>query len=432
MGLKAHRSFARRTPHRHVVWGVGASVNLMTMIHRSSLAVAGLVAADRFNISATELATFTVVQLAVYLAMQLPAGIFIDRLGPRVVLAAALAVQTVAQAVFAVAPTYSVALVARAFVGLGDAAVFISVLRLIAATYEPRGVPVASQALAVSGQSAVLIATVPMAAALDEFGWTNTYLATSALGLIPLAVLLVVVPREPVAAPREPLHVRDEARRIAEVWSHPGTRLAFWAHFSSPFVGNTMTLLWGYPFLIYSQDIAAVSARLLVSSVVISAVAAGFPVAVFVRNRPRHRSLAVMAVSSANFGTWVAVLAWQGPAPAWLIGFAFALAGIGVSVSMIAFDIVRTFNGGDRQGTAAGLVNQGGFVATLTCVLLVGAVLDLVDGGKGRGGAYSPMSFRLAMLVVPVVLAIGTVQVLRYRLKVRAHLTSASSALSAN
>ena len=40
-------------------------------------------AARRFDISAAQLSTFTVLQLAVYAGMQIPVGVLLDRFGPR-------------------------------------------------------------------------------------------------------------------------------------------------------------------------------------------------------------------------------------------------------------------------------------------------------------------------------------------------------------
>ena len=47
------------------VWGAGLSVYLLAVFNRSSLGVAGLLAAERFEIEATALALFTVLQLVV-------------------------------------------------------------------------------------------------------------------------------------------------------------------------------------------------------------------------------------------------------------------------------------------------------------------------------------------------------------------------------
>jgi hypothetical protein len=37
-------------------------------------------------------------------------------------------------------------------------------------------------------------------------------------------------------------------------WAHPGTRLAFWSHFTTPFAGTAFVLLWGMPFLTAGED----------------------------------------------------------------------------------------------------------------------------------------------------------------------------------
>jgi len=88
-----------------LVWGVGLLVYLLAVFHRSSLAVAGLVASERFDISASQLATFTMLQLLVYAGMQVPVGLLVDRWGSRSVLVAALLVMTAGQAGVALATT---------------------------------------------------------------------------------------------------------------------------------------------------------------------------------------------------------------------------------------------------------------------------------------------------------------------------------------
>src|SRR3954465_3861182 len=96
-------------------------IYVLAVFHRSSLGVAGLVATERFEISASQLATFTMLQLLVYAGMQVPVGLLCDRFGSRSVLLVGTTVIGLAQVGFAFAGTYVVALVARGFVGVGDA-----------------------------------------------------------------------------------------------------------------------------------------------------------------------------------------------------------------------------------------------------------------------------------------------------------------------
>ena len=74
-------SIERRSRQAWTIWVVGLLVYMLAVFHRSSLAVAGLAAADRFDIGASALATFTMLQLLVYAGMQIPVGLLVDRFG---------------------------------------------------------------------------------------------------------------------------------------------------------------------------------------------------------------------------------------------------------------------------------------------------------------------------------------------------------------
>ena len=80
-------------------------IYVLAVFHRSSLGVAGLVATERFDISATQLATFTMLQLLVYAGMQVPVGLLIDRFGSRSVLLGGLVMMTAGAGVLRVRAT---------------------------------------------------------------------------------------------------------------------------------------------------------------------------------------------------------------------------------------------------------------------------------------------------------------------------------------
>jgi hypothetical protein len=84
---------------------------------------------------------------------------------------------------------------------------------------------------------------------------------------------------------------------------------------------------------------------------------------------------------------------------------------------MIGFDLARTFNPPTRIGSASGIVNTGGFIATLTAVALVGVVLDHV--APAGPSTWNVDAFRAAMTVQYPVWALGIVQILRYRRRAR-------------
>jgi nitrate/nitrite transporter NarK len=114
---------------------------------------------------------------------------------------------------------------------------------------------------------------------------------------------------------------------------------------------------------------------------------------------------------------WAVVLLWPGRAPHWLLVVLVMVLAVGGPGSMVGFDLARTFNPPTRLGSANGIVNVGGFVASLGTVALIGIVLDIV--APGGPSTYTVDSFRVAMSVQYIVWVLGLTQILRYRRKAR-------------
>jgi MFS family permease len=404
------------------VWVVGLLVYLLAVFHRSSLAVAGLAATERFDISAAQLATFTMLQLLVYAGLQIPVGLLVDRFGSRAVLVVGASVLTCAQAGFAFADSYGLALVARVFVGMGDAMTFICVLRLVNTWFSPRRIPLITQLTGVLGQLGAIIAAVPMTWALSNLGWTRSYLLAASLGIFMVVALLLVVHDAPGSRSLRGATLGLAAIResLAESWEHPGTRLGFWMHFSTQFSATVLGLLWGYPFFVKGEGLSERAAGVLLTVMVVAVMTAGPVLGWRVTVRPWHRSTLVLGIVSAVVASWTVVLVWPGNAPLWLLVWLVVVTGVGGPASMIGFDLGRTSNPPHRLASATGIINQGGFYASLILVIAIGLILDWRT--PGASSDYTPSAFRWAMSFQYVLWGIGLVQIWRYRVKARARL----------
>ena len=136
----------------------------------------------------------------------------------------------------------------------------------------------------------------------------------------------------------------------------------------------------------------------------------------FTARHPLRRSWLVLTVIITTATAWTAVLAAPPPAPHWMLVVLVVVIAFGAPGSMIGFDYARTFNPGHRQGAAVGIVNIGGFVASLLVAFGVGVLL-------GPGG-YTPAGFRLAWCVQYVVWSVALVGVLLARRKARRKLAA--------
>ncbi|MGA8210088.1 MAG: MFS transporter [Nocardioidaceae bacterium] len=404
------------------VWGTAVAVYFLAIFHRSSLGVAGLVAADRFHITASQLSTFTVLQLLVYAGMQIPVGVLLDRFGPQRLLVVGTLLMTLAQLGFAVTGTYTGALLARIFVGMGDAMVFISVLRVIASWFPPVRSPMMTALTAGIGQSGALLAAIPLSRALAAYGWTPSFVASASVGLV-LGLMVVLVVRDvPPGAPvaRTAKDARTVGRDLRLAFADPGTRLGLWSHFTTQFASNVMGLLWGFPFFVHAQHRSATEAGALLTLLVVVFILGGPVVGGYIGRHPWQRSTVVLAIVAAMALTWTVVLLLPGDSPTWLLCVLVVTTGLGGPGSMIGFDLARTFAPAARLGQASGIVNVGGFLASLLTIFGIGLVLDVVTPGASTD--YSAGAYRWAMCVQYVFWIVGSIQVYRYRYRARVHL----------
>ena len=401
-----------------LVWSAAICVYILAVFHRTSLGVAGLVAAERFHITSAQLATFTMVQLLVYAAMQIPVGAMLDRVGAKKLLVTGVFLMTGGQFAFAFAGTFGAGVAARVFVGLGDAMIFISLVQLVALWFPPGRTAMITQLTGVLGQIGALAATAPLSLALRSFGWTRAYAAAAGVGVVLGIVLIIVVRDSPYADHhRDELKMQAVGRALKLAWAEPGTRLGLWSHFSAQFGATVFALLWGFPFLVSGQGLTPGAASGLLIVMTVTTVVTSPLVGAFVTRWPYSRSTLILWIVSSIMVVWAVVLLWPGRAPLWLLVVLVMVLAVGGPGSMVGFDLARTFNPPTRLGSANGIVNVGGFVASLGTVALIGIVLDKV--APGGPSTYTVDSFRVAMSVQYLVWVLGLLQILRYRNKAR-------------
>lgn len=401
-----------------VIWAVGLVAYVVGVMQRTSLGVAGLDAAARFHAGPAALSGFVVLQLLVYASLQVPAGVLLDRFGARVLVVAGAVIMAAGQLLLAVATALPLAISARLLVGAGDALTFISVLSVIGAWFPARRVPLMTQLTGLIGQLGQVLSAIPLAALLHGSGWGTAFASAAALGLAVAVAVAAVLRNRPPGAPVPPPAAtpREVLDGLAHSWREPGTRLGLWTHTGTQFSGTVFALLWGVPYLVAGQGFTPAEASALLTLLVAVGILAGPLFGEFTARHPLRRSWLVLTVIAATAATWTAVLATPPPAPRWLLVLLVVVLAFGAPGSMIGFDYARTFNPGHRHGTAVGIVNIGGFTASLLVALGVGVLL-------GPGG-YTPEGFRVAWCVQYVVWAVALAGVLVARRNARRKLAA--------
>ena len=265
-----------KKPYAPLVMTIGVTAYVLSVSQRSSMGVAALEAADRFQTNAEQLATLASAQLLVYALMQIPVGILLDRFGPKLLLAAGALAMAFGQFIVAFSTELGLAVAGRMLVGFGDAFTFISMIRLVNGWYTGKRASQLQQWLGNGGQLGQIVSAVPFAFLLHQTNWQSAFIIMAASSAVIAVLVFVVVADDRVATRRTaPITLKLALKNLKEQVARPSTRMSFWIHFSTMSASSMFILLWGIPFMVSAQGLARPVALGLLSSFVFIGFVAG-------------------------------------------------------------------------------------------------------------------------------------------------------------
>lgn len=416
----------RLTRRAVIVWSGAVLFYIVAITGRTSFGVAGVHAIERFEVDASRIAVFTVVQLGVYALAQIPTGLLIDRFGPKRILLTGAVIMAVGQMLLGFTDVYWVAIIARVLIGAGDASAFLSVMRILPYWFPLRLTPLFTQLTASLGQLGQFLSAVPFLALLNMQGWAPAFITLGAVGLLVALAAGVAVSDLPDtttsgdgadrankkivgdSAPSPQTRVEDGRsfwENLAFVLRNPVCWQAFFIHYSSMLFQIIFTLLWGSPLILLGMGMGSAEVGLVLTINTITSVLAG-PVMGFVSQRAgRNRDLVALLCAFIIGVTWIVFFLPAEPRGlAALIAVNIIMAFLTTS-SNFGFDGVREKLPRSSVATGTGLGNMGGFLAAMVASQLIGLLLDY----SSEGQAYDWADFRLAWWALIVVWAFGLV-----------------------
>ncbi len=402
---------------------------LVAVMQRTTIGVAGVAATERFHSTASVLSALAVVQLIVYAAMQIPVGVLIDRVGSRWLMTVGTALMIAGQVTVALAPTIGIAVLGRILVGAGDATIFTSLIRLTSSWFTGRLVPQLSQWIGNIGQLGQVLSAIPFALILHHSGWTTAFLSAASLSVVALVGIVAFISDRPAGSSEGPRPATwaESLRLLRASFQRPGTQLGFWSHFVTQSSGTVFSLMWGFPFMVYGLGIDPSVAAALLIVMVVAGLISGPILGLLTARFPLRRSNFVLAIVALMGLAWATVLLWPGIPPFWLLIVLLIVIGIGGPGSLIGFDFARTSNPLHSLGSANGIVNVGGFLASFVMMFLIGVALDVENNLHIAAGQPSDLyaldSFRWAFAIQYVIIGIGIVFLIRARRRTRRRLS---------
>ena len=392
---------ARRV--RWVMWGVLAFGYLLMSFTRVSTAVLAESLTLAFDVTATELGLLHSSFFYLYAAMQLPAGLLVDRYGPRRVAGTGTFVMGVGAVAFAMSDSFLVSFLARALVGFGGSVIFLAILRFAVTWF--RADEYATVTGVTIGVSALggIIATTPLAIAASVVGWRSSMLVVGSFCVASALVIFLSV-RDRPADPTDgespdptdedgPASLRDDLRSVL---GGPDVWVLGALNFLVLGVNFTVIGLWGVPYLVHLYDLSVARASLYVLAGNVGLLV-GSPLFGWLADRiAAHTALVLTStlIFCAAFGSLTAL----GTPPLPLVGVLFFGAMFVNGGVSLAFTVGRQRHPDEVSGTVSGAINSIGYFGAAVVPAVMGAVLDAFWTGDTVDGTpvYSFTGYRVA------------------------------------
>jgi len=168
------------------------------------------------NLTPAQLGMLTSTYFLAFAAAQLPVGIALDRYGPRRVQFVLLLVAALGTLAFAGSRDFTGLAVARALMGFGLAACFMSAIKALTTWLPPHKAPSVQGYLIAAGGLGAATSTLPVRLALHHMSW-QWLMIWLACACVAVALLILLLAPTPPAAPPRPF----SRSALAETFAHP-------------------------------------------------------------------------------------------------------------------------------------------------------------------------------------------------------------------
>jgi sugar phosphate permease len=395
-------------------WSMFAVLGLtfiLAFFHRMAPAAIADELMSSFGVSGASLGALAAAYFFVYAAMQVPAGVMADTLGPRYTVSLGNLTAGAGAILFGMAGNFHAAYIRRFLVGLGVSVVFISILKNNSVWFSPRRFALMTGVTGLIGNIGSITAAGPFTELLRFFSWREVFYgiggASILLGFLAFAVLRnrpedIGFPsvREMEGGDPPALDEKFRLSDLLAVLRGKGVWPVFWMYFGLTGSLYTVTGLWGIPFMrdVYGLPKTEAAGYLTLTLI---AVALGGICSGWLSDRLRRRKLVILGGAIFYLCAWAAFLflPWGPGLSGYILFFVLGFSSTGGTVGYAS---AKEHTNPAFSGTTSSVVNTGIFVSTVLLQPLLGWVLDRTwDGSTAHGvRVYSAAGYHTAFLVL--------------------------------
>lgn len=400
----------RTITHAWVIWLLSSIFMFYKYAIEVSPGVMTSTLMTTFQIDGVQLGNLAASYFYAYLLLQIPAGMLIDRLGPRRVTTIAIAVCAIGCIVFSKANSLWMASIGRFLSGAGGAFAAVNCLKLTANWFAPAQFAFMAGLMMTVAMLGAVGGQTPLSYFIQTLDWRYAINLLGLAGII-LSLIFWLITRDLSPEKRKETHLAPQrfSLRTTLKMILKNTQ-SWWLSIYSGFAFAPLMVfggLWGTSFISEAYQMSIDKSASLVSLIFIG-FAAGAPLFGWISDRIGRR------VVLMSWGTLIATLSlscaiyWPGISSLWC-GILLFLFGFSLSSFLLCFTLIREINVPILAATAVGFMNAFDALFGAFSDPMTGKLLDLFWNGQMLNGAriFSIEAYKMAFLTLPIYLIIS-------------------------
>lgn len=395
-----------------MIWGLAALFYFFDNLLNVSPSVMKPELSRVFQLSGAELGILSSCYLWAYGLMQIPAGLLMDKVGPRRLFTLASLLCAGGSYLFGVAEGLTCAILGRILIGIGASFAVVGCSKLASVWFPIRRFALLMGLMVAVGMLGGAVSLATVSSIVKAFGWREAMYWGAGVALVLSALLWLMIRDYPSSQGLKQTHIlslKQVLQGLSEVVNCPQAWIA--ALYAGLMFVPTLAFggLWGTPYLVeahgFEQELAGqLTALIFVGWVLGGPVYGWFSDHIGRRNPPMLLATLTTLIISI-------LLIFINPLPASLVGTLMFLLGFFSSGFIIAFVVTRENNRTEIAGTAIGFMNMLNTFGVALFQWLIGWILDWVSYQSpvphlGQG-TFSLEDYQVALLSLPICLGLA-------------------------
>jgi len=371
-----------------------------------------------FHIGGVELGNLAASYFYAYLFLQIPAGLLLDRFGPRKTTTLAIVLCGIGSFIFASATSLVLAGLGRFVTGIGAAFAAVNCLKLIANWFPFRHFAFMAGLMMTMAMLGAVGGQAPLAAFIQMMDWRQAMEWIGWAGIVLAGVFWLVV------RDKAPHHVREKHIVSSKVSFFESVKGVFqnpqswWLSLYSGFAFAPVMVfggLWGVSFISEGFQLTHnISAQMV--SLIFIGFAVGAPVFGWFSDWLGRRRMVMLWGTLLSLIAISIVIYWPGIS-IYMLGFLLFIFGFSISSFLLCFTMIREINLPIFAATAIGFMNAFDALLGAFSDPFAGKLLDLQWDGRIVDGVrmFSISAYKIAFITLPVYLAISLFTLLKIK-----------------